>query len=381
MRALFSRVRAVWIMWLLLGSGLVAGCAPQPGLLPFDGPVDKVQTVFMATSRNQQAAREEDGTRPEFGSGRGQELHFGRYDMSVPPDRDPGALALPTAKADPARDFLMVGSERYQSEAAFIAAVNRALAPLPPAKRHVTLYVHGYRASFAESVLNTAQLAADYHLPGPVVLFAWPSADQLTHYLYDRDSTLYSRDQFVRTLKALTKTRATEVNVIAHSMGGFLVMEGLNRLVLNRDRATLNRINGVLLAEPDISIDVFRSQIAGLDLNRLDLAVMVSGRDRALQVSSLIAGGTPRLGERRNLETLRRLGVYVVDLSQFNDGTLIGHTAFQNSPELVSLFSSGRLVQGIEANKGGDNIAVQALNTVGNVTLLIAYLPYRLTGQ
>ncbi len=376
MQAFFSRARAIRVLWMVLGFGLLAACAPKPGLTPYNGPVETVQPVFVATSRNLEA-----GGQPDFGVERGQGLHFGRYDMSVPPDRKPGALALPTGNANPARDFLLVGSSAYKTEAAFIAEVNRALAPLPRDERHVTLYVHGYRASFAESVLNTAQLAADYRLPGPVVLFAWPSADQLTYYLYDRDSTLYSRDHFVKTLKALAKTRATEVNVVAHSMGGFLVMEGLNRLALNRDRATLNRLGGVLLAEPDISLDVFRSQVAGLDLNRLDIVVMVSGRDRALQVSSIIAGGTPRLGEKRNLEALRQLGVYVIDLSHFSDGTLTGHTAFQNSPELLELISSGRLVEKLEENKGNENIVVKALNAVGNVTMLIAYMPYRLTGQ
>ena len=91
-------------------------------LVPFDGSVEKVQPVFVATSRNEQG-----GVPPNYGGERSREIHYAEYDVSIPPNRRPGDLALPGARPDPVTDFLTVGSERYAGEAAFIAAVNKVL--------------------------------------------------------------------------------------------------------------------------------------------------------------------------------------------------------------------------------------------------------------
>ncbi len=371
---LFRATLRVQAVVLTLALVMLSACGPAPMLVPFDGPVAKVQPVFVATSRN-----EEGGVPPAYGGERAREIHYAEYDVSIPPNRGPGDLALPGRTADPTTDFVTVGSERYANEAAFIAAVNKVLAPLSAEDRHITLYIHGYNTGFAFSVLRAAQVAEDYRLKGPVVVFSWPSAERPTHYVYDRDSTLYSRDQFVQTVKALAKTRATGINVLAHSMGGFLVMEGLSRLALGGDQATLNKVSAVILAEPDIDVDVFRTQVAGLDLRRLGVVVLVSDRDRVLLLSSFVAGGTPRLGEPQNLETLRRLGVIVVDLSNFSDGTFAEHNAFQRSPELLAMIGSGELEAALRTGEEGENIVVGALNAVGSVALAVAYFPYELT--
>jgi len=363
-------LRAV-VLTLVLVS--LAACATKPVLVAYDGAVSRSRSVFVATSRNVLG-----GDPPAYGGARAARVHLAEYAVSIPPQRAPGDLRLPSGDPDPETDFLTHGTETFEGEAGFIAAVNRALAPLAAAERHITLYVHGYNTGFATSVLRAAQVAEDYRLKGPVVVFSWPSAERPTHYVYDRDSTLYSRDQFVQTLKALAKTRATGINVMAHSMGGFLVMEGLNRLALGGDRATLGKVAAVALAEPDIDLDVFRTQVAGIDLRRLGLVVLVSERDRMLQLSSFVAGGLPRLGEPENLETLRRLGVIVVDVSNFSDGTLGEHNAFQRSPELLEMIASGKLASALQTGREGQNLMVGALNAVGTVALAVAYFPYEL---
>jgi esterase/lipase superfamily enzyme len=107
--------------------------------------------------------------------------------------------------------------------------------------------------------------------------------------------------------------------------------------------------------------------------------VLVSERDRVLQLSSFVAGGLPRLGEPENLETLRRLGVIVVDVSNFSDGTLGEHGAFQRSPELLEMIGSGKLANALQTGREGENLVVGALNAVGTVALAVAYFPYELT--
>lgn len=364
-------LRAVVLTLVLVG---LAACSLPPTLVPFDGPVAKTKSVFVATSRNELG-----GNLPVYGGSRAARVHYSEYAVSIPPLRTPGDLRLPRGIPNPETDFLSVGAETFDSEAAFIAAVNRALAPLPAADRHIVLYVHGYNTGFATSVLRAAQVAEDYRMKGPMVVFSWPSAEKPTHYIYDRDSTLYSRDQFVATLKALDKTNATGIVVMAHSMGGFLAMEGLSRLNLSGDLAALDKLDAVVLAEPDIDIDVFRTQIAGIDLRRLAIAVLVSENDRVLGLSSFVAGGMPRLGKPGNLEHLRHMGVIVIDVSNFTDGDLGDHTAFQSSPELVEMIGSGRLAAALETGREGENLVVGALNAVGTVALAVAYFPYELT--
>lgn len=351
----------------------LAACGEPPKLVPYDGAVSEIQPVLVATSR-----RAEGGNPPHYGGDRDSSLHFAEYRISIPPNRVPGKLHLPSGPPDPARDFLSVGYQPLENQAAFIAAVNRMLDPLPAQDRRVVLFVHGYKSGFANSVLRAAQLAEDYRLTGPMVAYSWPSADREMLYAYDRESTLYTRDQFVETLQALAKTRATSVVILAHSMGGFLVMEGMSRLRDRGDRATLSRISAVVLAEPDIDLDVFGTQLRGLDLRRMGIVVLVSERDRLLGLSELLAGGRPRAGAARNVEALRRMGVIVVDVSNFDDGTLGQHEAFQSSPELVSMIGSGELTRALQSGHAGDNIVIEAVNAVGAVVRAVAYLPYQL---
>jgi esterase/lipase superfamily enzyme len=361
---------------LLLIALSLAGCAEKPALVPYGGAVAKTQPIMVATSRNVV-----EGTPLTFGGLRSQQVHFAQYQISIPPERTAGNLRLPQGAPDPATDFLATGYQNLDDQTAFIASINRMLDPLPAQDRQVTLFVHGYNTGFAASVLNTAQVAEDYRIKGPSVLFSWPSAERVTHYVYDRDSTLFARDQFVETLQALAKTKASSIVIMAHSMGSFLTMEGVSRLRDRGDRKTLERISAIVLSEPDIDLDVFRTQVRGIDLRRLGLVVVTSGRDRILRVSSFVAGGHPRLGEPKNRETLRQLGVIVVDVSHFDDGTLGGHSAFQRSPELVRLIGSGELARALESGGEGENIVVGALSAVGTVALAVAYLPYELIQQ
>ena len=80
-------------------------------------------------------------------------------------------------------------------------------------------------------------------------------------------------------------------------MGAFLTMEGLvdaqQAGVLGR-RATINHI---ILASPDIDIDLFRTQVGLLPQSiRERMYLLVSRDDSALRVSRRIAGGVPRVG-------------------------------------------------------------------------------------
>ena len=128
------------------------------------------------------------------------------------------------------------------------------------------------------------------------VLFTWPSGGNLTDYVYDRDSALYSRDGLEAVLQALVNDPSVDsITILAHSMGNYLVMESLRQMSI-RDRGLSPKIRDVMMAAPDIDIDVFRRQIAEIDAGPRPayFTLFVSRDDRALGISSFLARDSTR---------------------------------------------------------------------------------------
>jgi esterase/lipase superfamily enzyme len=104
---------------------------------------------------------------------------------------------------------------------------------------------------------------------------------------------------------------------------------------------TRGSINTVMLASPDIDIDLFRTQIGLLpQWLRERMFLLVSEDDSALRFSRRIAGGVPRVGSADTAE-LEALGLTVIDLSEIEDSSSGSHSKFAGSPEVVQLIGSG----------------------------------------
>jgi esterase/lipase superfamily enzyme len=100
-------------------------------------------------------------------------------------------------------------------------------------------------------------------------------------------------------------------------------------------------INHIILASPDIDLDLFRAQLGQLPPGiREKMYLLVSKDDGALRASRLIAGGVPRVGAA-NAEELEKLGVTVIDLSEIEDSSSGSHAKFAGSPEVVRLLGAG----------------------------------------
>ena len=92
-----------------------------------------------------------------------------------------------------------------------------------------------------------------------------------------------------------------------------------------------------MLANPDIDLNVFRQQVSRIDPGHV--SIFVARNDRALSLSSRIAGARPRLGamdpeKPEDKAELDRLGVAVHDISSFSTD-FIGHGAFAEAPDVV----------------------------------------------
>lgn len=333
------------LLLVALMAPVLAACSRAPDLIGIENaavPVDSVpdltrQRIFITTTREAT-----DVVGAFFSGERAPELGLASVDVTIPPTHVVGQLERPTRlPPDPRTQFTVVDPVVYRTDAAFVAELNRELAKRPPGDRKILLFVHGYNNTTSDAVLRLAQFVEDTGYEGVPVLFTWASAASAPRYVYDLNSALVARVKIKEMADVLRKTRAKDIGVFAHSMGAFLTMEGFVDASLAGRLGKQGTIQSVMLASPDIDIDLFRTQLAQLPQPFIEkIYLLVSADDAALRFSRRIAGGVPRVGAANTAE-LEKLGVTVIDLSQIEDSSSGSHSKFAGSPEVVRLIGAG----------------------------------------
>ncbi len=292
--------------------------------------------IFVATTR----ARSDDPS--EYFSGeRSRGLALGYVDVSIPPNHQTGQIERPSrGDADPARHFVVSSPEIAEGSRAFRRSINAALSSKTGSDKSVLVFVHGYNVNFSAAVLRIAQFINDTGYQGVPVLFSWASRGRTLDYVYDLNSALQARSQLENLGLILSQTNARHFDVVAHSMGNLLTIEAMRDLHNRSGRRHDSRLRRVILASPDIDIDVFRTQLQDFDGLQNLFFVLISSDDKALGISRRIAGGVSRVGAA-DPETLAELGVNVIDLSLVEDKSNANHTKFADSPEIVQLIGRG----------------------------------------
>ncbi|PWE82172.1 hypothetical protein XF30_33790 [Bradyrhizobium sp. SUTN9-2] len=197
----------------------------------------------------------------------------------------------------------------------------------------VLIYVHGFKQTFETAVLDAAHLSDGIKFRGRTMAFSWPSKAGLFDYAYDRDSAMWSRDNFERVLSALVSAPgAGRVHIVAHSMGTMLTLESLRQLHGRYGDTVTSKIGAVVFAAPDIDMDVFSSAIQRIGPLAGKITVIASTNDRALALSGQLAGGMTRVGAAEKA-AIAGLGVRVVDASQEGWG-IINHDLFLSNTEV-----------------------------------------------
>lgn len=357
-----------WVA-LALGFAVLSSCSKPPDLVGVDNPEVPVlavreasrQKVFIATTR--EAA---EVTNVFFSAERAPDLGFASVVVSIPPGHQSGqierAKRLPP---DPRKEFAVIEPTVYDTGDVFVQQLRRELAKRPPANREILLFVHGYNNTISDSILRIAQFVEDTEFDGVPVLFSWASAAKVTRYVYDLNSVLVARPKLIETTHYLSRAGAGSYDVFAHSMGGFLLMEtAVMARDLPRDHMRLHLAN-VMMAAPDIDLDLFRSQLELLGINNDNLYVFVSRDDRALRFSQRISGGVERVG-RADAEELAELGVSVIDLTEVDDSSSGSHSKFAGSPEIVQLIGNGLKNQHFNVTPGVPTLA----EVIGGVPVL-----------
>jgi esterase/lipase superfamily enzyme len=197
----------------------------------------------------------------------------------------------------------------------------------------VLIYVHGFKQTFETAALDAAHLSDGIMFHGRTMVFSWPSKAGFFDYAYDRESAMWSRDEFEGVLQSIMATRsAGRVHIVAHSMGTMLTLESLRQLYARYGDAITGRIGAVVFAAPDIDMDVFSAAIKRIGPLAGKITVIAATNDRALALSGEIAGGMTRVGAAEKAE-IERLGVRVIDASEAGWG-VINHDAFLSSAQV-----------------------------------------------
>lgn len=317
----------------------VSACAPTLSVAQFEElPRDVARQPVLTVSGR---APTDDATL--FGRERSERLSYGVHTVSIPPDREPGRIRYPRGTPDPMRHFTLAFAETLSGQDVFLDTLNRKLSQLDEEERILVIFVHGYNETFGSGLFRFAQMMHDFEIPGVPLYFAWPSAGDPRYYAYDLDSVFISRDGLADTLRLASRAQADRIMIIAHSMGSMLTLETLRDLSDANDAEVLNRIGQVALMSPDLSVDVFRSQLTVIgEASDIDFIVFTSTRDRALRASAVLRGQTDRLGSLRSVEEVADLRLTVVDVSSFDTADPMRHSTVSMSPQLIALFAGTR---------------------------------------
>lgn len=356
-------------------AGLLAGCGsrPQGTLVPTHAVAGASSVDLLVATTREAAAPGE-----MFNGDRGRGLAFADIAVSIPPEtaRQPGEVQWPSsATPDPAREFATLRADRIDLGEALRRMHNRTAHK--PGKG-VLLFVHGYNTRFEEAVYRFAQIVHDSGAQVTPILFTWPSRGKLLAYGYDRESATYSRDGLESALQALAKDpKVGEVSILAHSMGNWVTIEALRQMSI-RGNGIPTKIKNVMLAAPDVDVDVFRRQIRLIEEGRTrpDFTLFVSQDDEALAASRMLWGSTDRVGaidpnKEPYRSKLQQASIHVVDLTDVKTDDRTGHAKFAESPEVVKMIgarlASGQTLGDSKAGLGEriSTVAIGAANVVG----------------
>jgi esterase/lipase superfamily enzyme len=245
----------------------------------------------------------------------------------------------------------------------------------------VLLFVHGYNTMFAEGLYRFAQVVHDAGAPGVPVLFTWASRGELTQYVYDTNSATTARDELERTIRLIFDSNAEQVNILAHSMGNWVTVEALRQIKISGKLPPIGKLGPIVLAAPDIDIDVFKSQMRRFGKPRKPFYIVLSKDDKALGASRFIAGGQERLGADGNTAELAELGAVVIDMSDVEATDSSNHGKFAQLAEIAPQLRSA-LEHGVHRapNPGNATQAVvsDSLEAIVTAPLKILGLPLRI---
>lgn len=265
-----------------------------------------------------------------FNGERAGRLDFADLEISVPPSHRTGNIEWPSPlPGDPKKQFVARSLAYVDGADAFEKRLAARVAALPKGRRAIAVIVHGFNTDFDEAVFRATQIVHDTGFDGVPVLFTWASRGSVFDYVYDRDSATIARDGLEELLRIAAKSGVEDLYVFAHSMGNWATIEALRQAKIAGDGDFGGKLRTVVLAAPDIDVDVFKSEMQVIGRPKYPFVLFSSSDDQALWLSGLIAGEKPRLGAyTEDKKAIADLGVIVIDLSATEANDSLAHNKF-----------------------------------------------------
>ncbi|KQC34577.1 hypothetical protein AAU57_08390 [Nonlabens sp. YIK11] len=215
-------------------------------------------------------------------------------------------------------------------------------------KRKTFMFIHGYNVSFADAAKRTAQMKHDLKFDGEAVLYSWPSQAATSAYTIDENNIRWSTSNIKNFLEDyITKSKAEEIYLIAHSMGNRGLTDALVDLIKEKSHLA-SKIKEIILAAPDIDAAIFKRDIAPQMVSSIKkpITLYVSADDVALEASKALHGRA-RAGDAE-------YGVMLVDGVETIDATgvdtsFLSHSYFAETKsildDLITVIGSGLRAQ------------------------------------
>ena len=207
-------------------------------------------------------------------------------------------------------------------------ALRRAVLATPC--RCAMIFVHGFNTTFAFGLKRTAQLALDLGYEGVPILFSFAASGRFDDYINDIEAAELSARALHRLLAALTQDdagRKPSIDVIAHSMGGRVVLRAIGE-------GEAPSLRYVVLAAPDVDPAYFLQLAAKAAPHARRMTVYTAKYDVAMSTSKAAHDGRARLGEGLNASVATNLP----------RTDIIDATAHATDPYAHSYFAESKLV-------------------------------------
>lgn len=303
--------------------------------------------VYYGTDRKPTANTTEN---ERYGPERNREgpMEYGRTTISIPRHHTIGVVERPKwyrleFSEDPRKHVTILELEKMDGGSFFsevgVTAGDRQ-------KNEALLFIHGFNVPFDDAIRRTGQIAFDLDFGGVALAFSWPSQGSLRSYTVDEANAEWAIPHLTQFLMDLQeKTEIEKIHVIAHSMGTRVLSYALANA---KDEGFDLDLNNVILAAPDIDVDVFKDQILPKISDASDtLTMYASSDDTALKVSQTIHG-VARLGLSGD-HILVTPGMDTINASGI-DTSMIGH-GYYGSAKVVVTDIFNLIIKGLEPPK------------------------------
>ena len=274
-----------------------------------------------------------------YGGERG-ELELGTAIVSIPASHKPGQLEKPNIwsfdiRLDPERHIVL--SEIDPNPAEQVYAQMRKHVETTGTKE-AFVFVHGFNVTFNDAARRTAQMAYDMNFDGLPILYSWPSRGSVMSYISDTAVVNLSGRRLTLFLEdVVTKSGATRIHLVAHSMGNRAMTDALELFAL-RNKGKPAAFDQVLFTAPDLDAGLFAEMAMTIRPTAKRLTLYASNKDWALEVSKRLHGDAPRAGQGGD-SILLAPTFDTVDMTMIGED-MLAHSYFANNASaLTDIFS------------------------------------------